>query len=138
MPPARKREPIVPAKVRAAVDYIYSTPGATLQFTAEHVGLNTRKLRYLMGLPHVMCWILQDKQVASNTAICFTPFPGFHAATSTNFRCRATPRSSNQLSQAAASFVPTTYATIPAMAKVLPTSVCPEGTCRCAAILQRR
>jgi hypothetical protein len=44
MPPARKREPIVPQKVRDAV------PGATLQSTAQHVGLNTRKLRYYLGL----------------------------------------------------------------------------------------
>jgi hypothetical protein len=61
MPPARLREPAVPAKVKLAIEYMYSTH-ASLQATAEHVGLTTRKLRYLMTLPHVQRWLLLDKQ----------------------------------------------------------------------------
>jgi hypothetical protein len=62
MPPARKREPIVPQKIKLAVEYMHATPGATLQSTAEHVGLTVYKLRYLMTLPHVARWLLLDKQ----------------------------------------------------------------------------
>jgi hypothetical protein len=62
MPPARKREPIVPAKVKQAVEHMYATPGATLLTTAQHVGLTVYKLRYLMTLPHVARWLLLDKQ----------------------------------------------------------------------------
>jgi hypothetical protein len=62
MPPARKREPIVPQKVRDAVDHMFTTPGATLQTTAQRIGWTTRKLRYYMSLPHVLRWMLQEKQ----------------------------------------------------------------------------
>jgi hypothetical protein len=62
MPPARKRERIVPQKVREAVEHMYATPGATLQTTAEHVRLTVYKLRYLMTLPHVARWLLLEKQ----------------------------------------------------------------------------
>jgi hypothetical protein len=68
MPPARKREPIVPQRVRDAVDHMYATPGATLQSTAQHIGLTTRKLRYYLGLPHVLRWLLQDKQARLEVA----------------------------------------------------------------------
>jgi hypothetical protein len=61
MPPARLREPAVPAKVKLAIEHMYSTH-ASLQATAEHVGLTTRKLRFLMTLPHVQRWLLLDKQ----------------------------------------------------------------------------
>jgi hypothetical protein len=53
MPPARKREPIVPQKVRDAVDYMFATPGSTLQTAAQHIGWTTRKLRHYMTQPHV-------------------------------------------------------------------------------------
>jgi hypothetical protein len=68
MPPARKREPIVPQKVRDAVDHMYTVPGATLQSTAQHVGLTTRKLRYYLGLPHVVRWLLMEKQARLEVA----------------------------------------------------------------------
>jgi hypothetical protein len=68
MPPARKREPIVPQKCREAVDFMFSTPGATLQTAAQHIGWTTRKLRYYLGLPHVLRWLLQDKQARLEVA----------------------------------------------------------------------
>ena len=48
LPPAKKREPIVPQKIRDAFEYILATPGAALQSTAAHVGMNTRMLRHKM------------------------------------------------------------------------------------------
>jgi hypothetical protein len=68
MPPARKREPIVPQKVRDAVDHMFTTPGATLQTTAQHIGWTTRKLRYYMSLPHVLRWVLAEKQARLEVA----------------------------------------------------------------------
>jgi hypothetical protein len=68
MPPARKREPIVPAKVKAAVDYMFATPGATLQSAAAHVGMVTRMLRFQMTQPHVLRWMLQEKQARLEAA----------------------------------------------------------------------
>jgi hypothetical protein len=68
MPPARKRDPIVPQKVRDAVDYIYATPGADLLSAAKHVGLTVYKLRFLMGQPHVVRWMLLEKQARLEAA----------------------------------------------------------------------
>jgi hypothetical protein len=68
MPPARKREPIVPQKVKTAVDYMFATPGATLQTAANHVGMETRKLRFAMTQPHVLRWMLQEKQARLEAA----------------------------------------------------------------------
>jgi hypothetical protein len=68
MPPARKREPIVPAKVKAAVDHMFATPGATLQTAANHVGMVTRMLRFQMTQPHVLRWMLQEKQARLEAA----------------------------------------------------------------------
>jgi hypothetical protein len=68
MPPARKREPIVPQKVRDAVEYMFTTPGATLQTAANHVGWVTRKLRFQMTQPHVLRWMLQEKQARLEAA----------------------------------------------------------------------
>jgi hypothetical protein len=68
MPPARKREPIVPQKVRDAVDYMFTTPGATLQTAAAQVGMVTRMLRFQMTQPHVLRWMLQEKQARLEAA----------------------------------------------------------------------
>jgi hypothetical protein len=68
MPPARKREPIVPEKVKAAYEYMLTTPGATLQTAAQHVGWITRKLRFQMTQPHVLRWMLQEKQARLEAA----------------------------------------------------------------------
>jgi hypothetical protein len=68
MPPARNREPIVPEKVKAAVDFLFSTPGADLQAAAKHVGLPTFKLRYAMTQPHVLRWMLTEKQARLEAA----------------------------------------------------------------------
>jgi hypothetical protein len=68
MPPARKREPIVPAKVKEAVDYLFGTPGATLQTAAQHIGWTTRKLRFYLTQPHVLRWMLHEKQARLEAA----------------------------------------------------------------------
>jgi hypothetical protein len=62
MPPARKREPIVPQKVKDAFEYILATPGATLQSAAEHVGMVPRMLRFKMQRPESLRWMLAEKQ----------------------------------------------------------------------------
>jgi hypothetical protein len=68
MPPARKREPIVPQKVRDAVEHMFTTPGATLQGTAQHIGWTTRKLRFYLGQPHCIRWMLTEKQARLEAA----------------------------------------------------------------------
>jgi hypothetical protein len=68
MPPARKREPVVPQNVRDAVEYMFTTPGATLQSAAKHVGLPTFKLRFAMSQPHCLRWMLQEKQARLEAA----------------------------------------------------------------------
>jgi hypothetical protein len=68
MPPARKREPIVPAKVREAFEHMLATPGATLQSAAALVGMPTFKLRYAMNQPHCLRYMLAEKQARLEAA----------------------------------------------------------------------
>src|SRR5262249_42000850 len=68
MPPARKREPIVPAKVKEAFEHMFTTPGATLQTAAQHVGMPTVKLRFAMSQPHCVKWMLTEKQMRLEAA----------------------------------------------------------------------
>jgi hypothetical protein len=68
MPPARKREPIVPQKVIDAFEYILATPGATLQSAAAHVGMVPRMLRHKMQRPESLRWMLQEKQARLEVA----------------------------------------------------------------------
>jgi hypothetical protein len=68
MPPARKREPIVPKKVKEAVDHLFTVPNATLQSAAKLVGMPTFKLRFAMNQPHCLRWILQEKQARLEAA----------------------------------------------------------------------
>lgn len=63
-----KREPIVPAKVRKAIEYLFSTPVATLLTAAQHIGWTTRKLRFYLTQPHVLRWMLQEKQARLEAA----------------------------------------------------------------------
>jgi hypothetical protein len=58
----------VPQKIRDAVEHMYTTPGATLQTTAQHIGWTTRKLRFYMTQPHVLRWMLQEKQARLEAA----------------------------------------------------------------------
>jgi hypothetical protein len=68
MPPAKHREPIVPAKVKAAFEFIFGVPNADLRKAAEHVGWSTYKLRSAMMLPHVQRWWLGEKQARLEAA----------------------------------------------------------------------
>jgi hypothetical protein len=52
----------VPAKVKAAVDYLFTTPGADLQSAAKHAGIRLARLRFDLMQPHVMRWLLHEKQ----------------------------------------------------------------------------
>jgi hypothetical protein len=62
MPRARKREPIVPAKVKQAFEHFLSTPNATLQSAAALVGLQPRWLRFQLQRPECLRWMLAEKQ----------------------------------------------------------------------------
>jgi hypothetical protein len=69
MPPARLREPIVPVKVREGVRFMFeTTPTPSLQEMAERVGIETRKLRFLLQQPHVLRFVLAEKQLRLETA----------------------------------------------------------------------
>jgi hypothetical protein len=68
MPSARKREPIVPTKVKEAFEYILATPGATLQSAALHVGIEVRQLRHKMQRPESLRWMLHEKQARLEVA----------------------------------------------------------------------
>jgi hypothetical protein len=45
-----------------------TVPGSTLQSAAQHVGLTVYKLRWLMGQPHVLRWLLTEKQARLEAA----------------------------------------------------------------------
>jgi hypothetical protein len=68
MPPAKHREPIVPAKVKAAVEFLFTTPNADLHSAAQHAGITTYKLRSSMMQPHVLRWLLTEKQARLEAA----------------------------------------------------------------------
>jgi hypothetical protein len=68
MPPAKHREPIVPAKVKVAVDYLFTTPNSDFRSAAEHAGLTMKKLRSAMMQPHVLRWLLAEKQARLEAA----------------------------------------------------------------------
>jgi hypothetical protein len=63
VPSAKHREPIVPAKVKAAISFMLETK-ADLQAAAAHVGITMRELRRSMGQPHVRRYSLEQRQVA--------------------------------------------------------------------------
>jgi hypothetical protein len=63
MPPARKREPVVPQKVKTAVAFLIEQR-ADLQAAAAHAGMSTYELRREMGKPHVRRYALAERQLA--------------------------------------------------------------------------
>jgi hypothetical protein len=96
VPPARKRGPIVPQKAREAYEYILSTPGATLQTAAQHVGWTTRKLRFYLTQPHVLRWMLQEKQARLEAASA--RFCRYATTATTRWRRCTPPRRSRRCS----------------------------------------
>ena len=63
MPPARKREPVVPARVKAAIAFLLEHE-ADLQAAAAHAGMRTSELRREMGKAHVRRYALAESQIA--------------------------------------------------------------------------
>ena len=63
MPPARKREPIVPARVKAAVAFMLEQK-PDLPAAAAHAGMRTSELRREMGKAHVRRYALAERQIA--------------------------------------------------------------------------
>jgi hypothetical protein len=60
---ARKREPVVPARIKTAVAFLIEQK-ADLQAAAAAAGLSTRELRRAMGQPHVRRYSLEQRQLA--------------------------------------------------------------------------
>jgi hypothetical protein len=60
MPLARKRTPIVGAKIKTAYEAMLN--GAKLPDVARDLGLQPRWLRFAMSRPHVLAWALAQKQ----------------------------------------------------------------------------
>jgi hypothetical protein len=52
LPEAKTRIPAVAARVKQAAEFLATTPGATLQSAAEHVGWSTWRLREALKKPH--------------------------------------------------------------------------------------
>jgi hypothetical protein len=61
MPPAKHRTPMVPAKVKVALDLLFNDPNADLASAAEAVGLPTNRLRDQLKLPHVRRYATQER-----------------------------------------------------------------------------
>ena len=63
MPFARKREPIVPGRVKAAIAFMLEQQ-PDLQAAAAHAGMRTSELRREMGKAHVRRYALAERQIA--------------------------------------------------------------------------
>jgi hypothetical protein len=61
MPRAKHRTPIVPARVRVAVDILLNDPTADLAKAAAACGLPTNRLRDQLKLPHVRNFINEER-----------------------------------------------------------------------------
>jgi hypothetical protein len=70
MPSARKREPIVPARVKVAIAFLIEQK-ADLQLAAAHAGLTTAELRRAMGRPHVLRHARAERRAALE-ALCLS------------------------------------------------------------------
>jgi hypothetical protein len=68
MPPAKHREPIVPAKVKVAIEYM-QTVKANLADAARHAGIDTHYLRRQMKTPHVRRY-MRAEEIAALDAFC--------------------------------------------------------------------
>jgi hypothetical protein len=61
MPPAKHRTPVVPAKVKVALDLLFNDPSADLESAAAAVGMPTNRLRDQLKLPHVRRYATQER-----------------------------------------------------------------------------
>jgi hypothetical protein len=62
MPSAKKREPSVPAKVKAAVEHLFENPRADLAEAAKVAGITTYALRSAMMRPHISRYVWHEKR----------------------------------------------------------------------------
>jgi hypothetical protein len=61
MPNAKHRTPVVPAKVKVALDLLFNDPSADLESAAAAVGMPTNRLRDQLKLPHVRRYATQER-----------------------------------------------------------------------------
>jgi hypothetical protein len=69
VPLAKHRTPIVPAKVKVALDLLFNDPSADLAKAASAVGMPTARLREQLKLPHVRRYATQER-AAFVDALC--------------------------------------------------------------------
>jgi hypothetical protein len=62
MPNAKHREPIVPRKVKAAIQFMFAQTTYDLAAAAAHAGLTTYVLRREMKKPHVSKYVWHEKR----------------------------------------------------------------------------
>jgi hypothetical protein len=61
MPNAKHRTPVVPAKVKVALDLLFNDPTADLAKAAAAVDMPTNRLRDQLKLPHVRRYATQER-----------------------------------------------------------------------------
>jgi hypothetical protein len=61
MPNAKHRTPVVPAKVKVALDLLFNDPNADLASGAAAVDMPTNRLRDQLKLPHVRRYATQER-----------------------------------------------------------------------------
>jgi hypothetical protein len=69
MPNAKHRTPVVPAKVKTAVEHLFDDPKSDLAAAAAHAGLSTYRLRNELKKPHVRTWIWHERRLLLD-ALC--------------------------------------------------------------------
>jgi hypothetical protein len=72
MPPARKRTPVVPAKVKTAVAALLAQSTYDLAAAAKEAGLSTYRLRSYLARPEVLKFVREEK-AALVERICLAP-----------------------------------------------------------------
>src|ERR1700722_1171912 len=73
MPPAKHRTPVVPAKVKVALDLLFNDPNADLASAAAAVGMPTNRLRDQLKLPHVRRYATQERAAFVEALCCGDP-----------------------------------------------------------------
>ena len=72
MPPARKREPVVPARVKTAIGYMLEQR-ADMPAAAAFAGISTYELRRSLGRPNVLRYAREQKKAALEVLCLASP-----------------------------------------------------------------
>jgi hypothetical protein len=64
-----RETPVVPAKVKTAVEHLFDDPKSDLAAAAAHAGLSTYRLRNELKKPHVRTWIWHERRLLLD-ALC--------------------------------------------------------------------